>query len=158
ARRESMAKLRTDWVLFLTILAMVGFGIVILYSASSAVAELRYKLPPYFFVVRQLAWAAGSFLVLMYFKRLDYRRLNRPALAFYGIGIVLAALVLVFFADPRAHRWFRLPGVGSLQPSEFVKPALILFLAYFLSRRASFINDRRTLMQIFMAVAMLAVL
>jgi cell division protein FtsW len=151
-----MAKLKTDWILFLTIVAMVGFGLVILYSASSAVAELRYGVPPYHFVVRQLAWAVASFLVLMYFKRCDYRRLNTPVWAFSGLGIVLGLLVVVYFADPRAHRWFQLKGLGSLQPSEFAKPALILFLAYFVSRRSQAINQKRTLQQAFVAVAMLA--
>ena len=153
-----MAKLRTDWILFLTILAMVGFGLVMLYSASSAVAELRYHVPPYHFVVRQLLWAIGSFLVLMWFKRRDYRMLDTPAWAFSGLGIVLAALVVVYFADPRAHRWFQLKGLGSLQPSEFAKPALILFLAYFVSRRKEAINDKGTLRQALLAVAMLAVM
>jgi cell division protein FtsW len=153
-----VARLKTDWTLFLTIVAMVGFGMVMLYSASSAVAELRYNVPPYYFVVRQLIWAAASFLALMYFKRLDYRRLNTPAWAFSALGIVLASLLVVYAADPRTHRWFRLPGVGSLQPSEFAKPAMILFLAYFLSRRAAMLNDRRTLFQIFLAVAMLGML
>ncbi len=126
-------RLKTDWILFLTILAMVGFGLVMLYSASSAVAELRYHVPPYYFVVRQLVWAAASFLVLMYFKRRDYRSLNTPAWAFLRAGNrAVALLVLVCFADPRAHRWFQIKGLGSLQPSEFAKPALILFLAYFI--------------------------
>ncbi len=153
-----MAKLRTDWVLFLTILAMVGFGLVMLYSASSAVAELRYHVPPYHFVVRQLLWAVGSFLVLMWFKRRDYRALDTPVWAFSGLGIVLAALVVVYFADPRAHRWFQLKGLGSLQPSEFAKPALILFLAYFVSKRKEAINEKGTLKQALLAVAMLAVM
>ena len=151
-----MARLRTDWILFLTIVAMVGFGLVAVYSASSAVAELRYHVAPYFFVVRQLGWAAFSFLVLMYFKRTDYRRMNTPAWAFSGLGIVLGLLVIVYFADPRAHRWFRLAGIGSFQPSEFAKPALILFLAYFVARRAHIINDKRTLRQALVAVLMLA--
>src|SRR6202166_3356264 len=151
-----MARLRTDWILFLTILAMVGFGLVMLYSASSAVAELRYHVEPYHFVVRQLGWAIASFLVLMHFKRMDYRRMNTPAWAFSGLGIVLALLVVVYFADPRAHRWFRLAGLGSFQPSEFAKPALILFLAYFVARRAHIINDRRTIRQALVAVLMLA--
>jgi cell division protein FtsW len=153
-----MARLRTDWILFLTIVAMVGFGLVMLYSASSALAELRYHVAPYYFVVRQIGWAAVSFLVLMYFKRMDYRRMNTPTWAFAGLGVVLGLLVIVYFADPRAHRWFRLPGIGSFQPSEFAKPALILFLAYFLGRRAHIINDRRTLRQAFVAIAMLAVM
>jgi cell division protein FtsW len=151
-----MARLRTDWILFLTIVAMVAFGLVMLYSASSAVAELRYHVAPYYFVIRQIGWAFISFLVLMYFKRMDYRRMNSPTWAFSGLGIVLGLLVIVYFADPRAHRWFRLGGVGSFQPSEFAKPALILFLAYFIARRAHIINDKRTIRQALVAVLMLA--
>jgi cell division protein FtsW len=150
-----MAKLKTDWVLFLTILAMVGFGLIMLYSASSAVAELRYNVEPYYFCVRQIGFAIVSFLILMYFKRMDYRRLNSPAWAFSSLGIVLGLLVFVYFADPRTHRWFKIPGVGSLQPSEFAKPALILFLAYFIARRPHAINERQTLKQAVVAVAML---
>ena len=61
----------------------------------------------------------------------------------------------MYFADPHTHRWFKLAGVGSFQPSEFAKPALILFLAYFIARRAHIINDRRTLKQALVAVLML---
>ena len=150
-----MARLKTDWILFLTILAMVAFGLVMIYSASSAIAELRNGVAPYYFAVRQLGWALVSFFVLMYFKRLDYRRLNTPAWAFSGLGIVLGLLVMVYFFGTR-HRWFRFAGLGSFQPSEFAKPALIVFMAYFLDRRARVINDRRTLQQAFVAVAMLA--
>ncbi len=150
-----MARLRTDWILFLTIVALVAFGLVMLYSASSAVAELRYHVPPYYFVIRQVGWAFISFVAMMYFKRMDYRRMNTPAWAFSGLGAVLGLLVIVYFADPRTHRWFKLGGVGSFQPSEFAKPALIVFLAYFVSRRAHLINDRRTIRQALVAVMML---
>jgi cell division protein FtsW len=150
-----MAKLKTDWILFLTVLAMVAFGLVMLYSASSAVAELRYGVPPYYFVLRQILWAIGSFFALMFFKRSDYHNLNTPASAFSGLGIVLGMLVLVYFLDARAHRWFQIKGLGSIQPSEFAKPALILFLAYFVSRRSFAINSRRTLAQAMLAVTML---
>ena len=153
-----MAKLKTDWILFLTILAMTGFGIVMVYSASSAAAKPFYNVEPYYFVLHQIGFAVVSFIVLMYFKRVDYRTMNTPAWAFSGLGVVLAMLIIVYFADPKAHRWFRIPGVGSLQPSEFAKPALILFLAYFISRRAQAINNRKTLQQAFVAVAMLAML
>ena len=151
-------KLKTDWILFLAILTMTSFGIVMVYSASSAAAEPFYKVPPYHFVLHQLGFAVLSFLIMMYFKRLDYRKLNTPAWAFTSLGIVLALLVAVYFADARAHRWFRIPGVGSLQPSEFAKPALVLFIAHFLSRRAQLINHRKTLQQACLAVAVLAAL
>ncbi|MEP6961423.1 MAG: putative peptidoglycan glycosyltransferase FtsW [Acidobacteriota bacterium] len=153
-----MTKLRTDQILFVTILAMVTFGIVMLYSASSAVAELRYHYPSYYFVVRQFGWALGALGVMMLLKRFDYRRLNTPAWAFSGLGIVLAMLILVFIVDSKNHRWFKFPGVGSLQPSEFAKPALILFLAYFIARRSQVINRHRTLAQAFLAIAVLGLL
>jgi cell division protein FtsW len=72
--------------------------------------------------------------------------------------MVLAALIVVFVVDSRQHRWFRFPGVGSFQPSEFAKPALILFLAYFISRRSQVINGRRTLAQACLAISVLAAL
>jgi cell division protein FtsW len=152
-----MARYRTDWILFVTILAMTAFGIVMVYSASSASAKLYYHVEPYSFVLKQVAFVGASFLVLMYFKRLDYSTLNTPAWAFSGLGIVLGMLVLVYFVDPQ-HRWLRIPGVGELQPSEFAKPALCLFLAYFISRRTHSINDPKTLQQAVAAVAMLGML
>ena len=122
-------------------------------AASSAVAELRYHVEPYHFILRQLGFAVLSFGLLMYLKRRDYRTMNTPAWAFSGLGIVLGFLVVVYFVDARAHRWFQVAGVKLIQPSEFAKPALILFLAYFVSRRLEAINDRRTLKQAFVAVA-----
>jgi cell division protein FtsW len=153
-----MARLKTDWTLFLTILAMTGFGIVMVYSASSGAAKPVYNVEPYSFGLHQIGFAVVSFVVLMYFKRLDYRTLNTPAWAFSGLGIVLALLVVVYIVDQKAHRWFKIPGVGSMQPSEFAKPALVLFLAYFISRRTEAINDHKTLRQAFVAVVMLAML
>jgi cell division protein FtsW len=152
-----MARLKTDWILFVTVLAMTAFGIVMIYSASSATAKLYYHVEPYSFVLKQVAFVVVSFFVLMYFKRLDYRALNTPAWAFSGLGIVLGLLVVVYFVDP-SHRWLRIPGVGEVQPSEFAKPALCLFLAYFIARRKQAINQRKTLQQVSLAVAMLGML
>lgn len=152
-----MARLKTDWILFFTILAMVGFGLVMVYSASSPVAQIRYHWKPYHFVLRQAGWALVSFLVLMFFRWLDYRKLNTPACAFTALGLVLAMLVLVYFVDSRTHRWYRF-GFVSLQPSELAKPAMIVFLAYFVARRTHAINRLRTLAQAALAVAVLAAL
>lgn len=152
-----MTVLRTDNILFRTVLLMVAFGTVMLYSTSSAVAVIRYEYPWYHFLVKQIAWAVGSFWVLMKLKQFDYRRLNTSAWAFSGLAVVLALLVMVFFADSRLHRWFRVGPIG-LQPSEFAKPAMILFLAYFASRRNQIINETKSLQQAFLAVAALGVL
>lgn len=147
---------KTDWTLFWTIVSMVCFGLVMVYSSSSVMAELKYKSSTHF-IARQLGWAVISFFVLMYCKRHDYRVLRSPKWAFGALGIVLALLIAVYFADPHTHRWFRTPA-GSIQPSEFAKPALILFLAYFMARRTQeTVNNRHTILQGGLALIILAV-
>jgi cell division protein FtsW len=147
-------RLKTDWVLFSTIVAMAGFGLVMIYSASSVIAELNPRIhSSFYFAGHQLAWAALSFTALMYFKRRDYRALQSPGWAFGSLGLVL---FLVFFVDSRTHRWFRVEGVGTLQPSEFAKPALIIFFAYFVSLKRDAINTRRTILAASLALAVLA--
>jgi cell division protein FtsW len=95
-----------------------------------------------------------SFFVLVQFKRFDYRRLNQPLWALAPLGVVLGLLLVVWFADPRRHRWLDL-GPASLQPSEFAKPALIIFLAWFISMRLRAINNKYTLMPAVLATSVL---
>ena len=150
-------RLRTDWVLFGTIVAMVGFGLVMIYSASSVVAQLNPRIKSsFYFAAHQLVWAVLSFVGLMYFKRRDYRALESPGWAFGSLGVVLFLQILVFFLDPKTHRWFRLEGVGTLQPSEFAKPALVIFFAYFVTQKQDAINSKRTMIAASLALAVIA--
>ena len=137
-------QLKTDWILFLTVLTLVCFGLVMVYSASSFIAELKYHVPSTFFFFRQLGWAVVSFLILLYCMRRDYREWNNPKVAFASLGIVVLLLVAVYITDSGSHRWLR-AGPLSLQPSELAKPALALFLAFFLCRRLGSVNERHTL-------------
>jgi cell division protein FtsW len=137
-------RVKTDWILFATIIGMTAFGLLMVFSASSVMAEVRYKSSGHF-ALRQLGWAAVAIPVMMFLKRRDYRRLNSAGWVFTAISVALVLLLLVYVFDPRLHRWFRL-GLASFQPSELAKPALILFLAYFVERRATAINDKHTLM------------
>jgi cell division protein FtsW len=143
-------KVKTDSILFVTILCMVAGGLLMLYSASSVVAQIQYKSSGYF-ALRQLGWALVAVALMMFLKKKDYHSLNSPAWVFPAVSVVLAMLMLVYKLDPRWHRWFRL-GPASFQPSEFAKPVLILFLAYFVARRATAINNRYTLMPAAMIV------
>jgi len=150
-------RLRTDWTLFGTIVAMVGFGLVMIYSASSVTAQLNPRIKSsIYFAAHQLVWAALSFGALMYFKRRDYRVLQSPGWAFGSLGVVLFLQILVFFFDPKTHRWFRLEGVGTLQPSEFAKPALVIFFAYFVTEKQDAINSKRTMLAASLALAVIA--
>jgi cell division protein FtsW len=147
-------RLKTDWTLFLTTITMVCLGLVMVYSASSVVAELKFHSSSHFFV-RQLGWAVISFSALMYFKKMDYRVMRTLVWAFGALGAVLLMLVAVYFLDPGNHRWFRIGGL-SLQPSEFAKPALVIFLAYFITLKQRAVNDRYVVLPAAMAIAILA--
>ena len=134
-------RLKTDWILFLTVLVMVSFGMVILYSASSIMADLRYG-SAWHFVVRQAAWAVVAVVAMMTLKRTPYRKFQNSAVAFTAVAIALLLLGVVYLVDTAHHRWLRL-GPMSLQPSELAKPALVIFLAFFVTWRARAINNPR---------------
>jgi cell division protein FtsW len=144
-------RLKTDWILFGAVILMVLFGAVMVYSASSVVADIRMG-SSYYFIVRQLIFIAVALPLMMFFKRLHYRKLQTPAIAFTVMGVVMILLVIAYFADPRQHRWIRFGALGQLQPSEFAKPAIALFLAYFIALRSRAINSRYTLLPAIIAV------
>ena len=106
----------------------------------------------YYFALRQLIWIAIAIPLMMFMKRLNYRKLQTPAVAFTAMGLVMILLAVVYFADPKQHRWIRFGPFGGLQPSEFAKPALALFLAYFIALRSRAINSRYTLLPAILAV------
>jgi cell division protein FtsW len=149
-----MARRLTDWTLFFAILLMTSMGLIMVYSASSVPAVFKGGNPEAIFL-RQLAAAVVSFLVMMWLKRQNYLLLKDPVWAFAPLGIVIALLPVAYFMDPRTHRWIRF-GFMQLQPSEFAKPALLVFLAYFLTRRLPAINSRFTLVPVGMMLVVLA--
>src|SRR5437868_12824810 len=76
--------------------------------------------------------------------KLDYRRYKHPAVVFSVLGVTTLMLISVFFLDRthHTHRWIHW-GSFSFQPSEIAKPALILFLVFFLECRTRSIDDWR---------------
>ncbi len=137
-------RLKTDWILFFTVLVMVSFGMLILYSASSVMAKMDPRFgSSWHFVVRQAEWAVVAITAMMLLKKTSYRKLRSAAVAFSAIGIALLLLAAVLVLDPAHHRWLRLGGPFGVQPSELAKPALVIFLAFFVTWRARAINNRR---------------
>jgi cell division protein FtsW len=163
-------QLKTDWTLFGAVLAMVAFGLLILYSASSITAAVRpaetgaANMDPHFqsslhIVSRQLGWAFVAVIAMMTLKKTDYRRFQNPAVAFGAIGVVLMLLILVYPLDPGNHRWLHLTGPFRVQPSELAKPALVVFLAFFVTwRRRAINNARYTLAPAALAVGLVILL
>ena len=139
-----MAKrVSVDRWLFGATLLLVLLGLVMVFSASAVMAKDRFG-SPYTFLLRQIGWACAGVLAMLVLKRVDYRRYKHPAVVFTLLGITSVLLVAVLFLDRshNTHRWIRV-GVLSFQPSELAKPALILFLAFFLESRAKTIDDWR---------------
>jgi len=150
-------RLKTDWILFATVLLLVCFGVVILYSASSIMAAVDQRFHwSWYFVIRQIAFAAPALAIMMALKATDYRKYNNSAVAFGAIGVSLLLLAVVYFADHSQHRWLRLGGPIGVQPSELAKPALVIFLAFFVAWRGRAINNtRHTLFPAALAVGLL---
>src|SRR5881296_1828620 len=127
---------KTDKPLFAATVGLVFFGLVMVYSASSIIAmqDPRYHSSAYF-VIRHAIYLGPALLLMMFLKWKHYSKLRTPAIAFIAVGSVIILLFLVYFLDPHNHRWLRL-GLLNIQPAEMAKPAIVLFLAYFVTHRA----------------------
>ena len=131
------------WV-FIVTLVLVFVGLVMVFSASAVMAKERYG-SGYYFVLKQFGWALAGLVAMIVGMRLDYRRYKHPAVVFTVLGVTTLLLIAVFFLDRshNTHRWIHWGGF-SLQPSEMAKPALILFMAYFLESHIKSLNDLRS--------------
>ncbi len=139
-------KLVYDKVLFATVMVLVGLGLVMVYSASAAVARSRgAAINP--FLVRQAAAAALGFLVMAVVMHIDYRKLRDRRVVYALVTVALLLLVLVLFSPQlnSTRRWFFVGGI-SVQPSELSKLALVPFLAFFIDRRKDAVNTRDVLL------------
>jgi cell division protein FtsW len=152
-----MAKrVSVDRWLFSVTMLLVFVGLVMVFSASAVMARERFG-SPYAFLLKQPIWAIAGLVAMVITMRLDYRRYRSPALVFSFLGITTLLLISVFFLDRshNTHRWIRAGGF-SFEPSELAKPALILFLAYFLETRTKSMDDwRNTLAPVAVPVVML---
>jgi cell division protein FtsW len=122
-------------LLILVTLGLVAFGLVMVYSATSAAAALGGKDPSYY-LKRQGIYAALGIVLMMVIQRWDYRRLRALAPTLVIVAIALLAAVLVIgSAVNGARRWISL-GPAVFQPSELAKLALAVWAAsYFANRK-----------------------
>jgi cell division protein FtsW len=130
-----------DKWLFGTVLLLVLFGLVMVFSASAVMAKSTVG-SPYAYVSKQAVWALLGFIALVVLMRIDYRKYNNPKIIFPAMAIT-GLMLLAVFAMPKmngAHRWIRLAGT-SFQASELAKPVIVLFLAWFLQTRIHAIDD-----------------
>jgi cell division protein FtsW len=136
-----------DKLLFCVTLVLVVIGLAMVFSASAVMAKERFG-SPYSFVIRQAIWAAVGLTAMTLLMQVDYRKYNRPNVVFPVVAVTVICLMAAFLMrdSHNTHRWIRF-GILSFQPSELAKPALVLFLAWFLQNRMQTIDDwRRTVL------------
>jgi cell division protein FtsW len=123
-------------LLVLVTLGLVSFGLVMVYSATSASAALGDG-DPMSYLKRQAVYALIGLVAMTALARFDYHRLRYLAVPLLLLALVLCVAVLVVAPEINgARRWFLL-GPASFQPSELAKLALCLFAAVYLARRSA---------------------
>ena len=134
-------KLKSDRILFTAAVLLVCVSVVMVYSASAALALDRFG-QAYLFLTKQALWTALGLAALAVSMRIDYRTYRNEAFIWSLTGVVCLLLVLVLFRAPvnGARRWLNFGGLG-IQPSELAKMAAVLFTALTLERRMHRIDD-----------------
>jgi len=125
-----------DLPLLASAMALVSLGLTMVFISSTVMANSQYQ-DPYFFVKRQSVYALVGVGILVLGRSIDYHAYQRYV--YWFLLIALIGLILVFVpglgAKVRgAARWVRL-GPLTLQPSEFAKLAVVIFLAYSLANK-----------------------
>ncbi len=142
--QEQWAKGPIDLPFLMLTLLLVGFGLIMVFSASSASAyyEEMSKHDPTYYAKRQLLFAVAGVLIMYLTSRLNYQQLRWMSMFILGGSILLLILVLI----PGVHtnradgvkRWIRSIGpIPAFQPSEVVKLGVVLYFSARLSKRGS---------------------
>ena len=145
-----------DYVIFFSTLALVLFGIIMVFSASYYIAgtDAGYNYDSYFFLKKNLIFAGVGFLGMIIFMFVDYNSLKKWARFIYAAAIL--ALVVVLIAGKTvngAKRWLEIGGF-SIQPGELAKFAVIVTLSSFISKRKDLLKTKIGLLK---CVAVMAV-
>lgn len=129
-----------DLMLVAAVLALTGFGVVMVFSAGAVFAARTYGDWTYF-LKREALYAGAGLLAFFFGMRLDYSMYRKITYPLLFVSVVLLAAVLKLGPSINgAVRWYRL-GPLSFQPSELAKFSLALYLAVLLARKAEKVRD-----------------
>jgi cell division protein FtsW len=124
-----------DRLMLAAILVLMLTGIVLSLAASPPVAA-RLGLDPFYFVSRHVLYLMPALAVMLATSFLPLRHVRRIALVVFIVSLALVAATLVFGAEVKgARRWIVILGVN-LQPSEFLKPAFVILIAWLFGETA----------------------
>lgn len=126
-------------ILFITIV-LVLLGIMMIYSASSYRAVMEGN-KDYFYALKQAGIAIGSFVAMLLVSGVNYKKYYKLAIGIIIFAVFLCASVFVAgIASHGAIRWIDL-GFIKIQPSEFLKPAIIVYIAKVSKSHAAWLDD-----------------
>jgi cell division protein FtsW len=112
---------------------LIALGVMMSFAASPAAAARMNVGDPFHFAVRQCVFAAGSAVILIGVSMLEAKQIRRAAFFIYAIAIaIMVILPFIGHNAKGATRWVEFAGF-TLQPSEFMKPALIVLVAWMFS-------------------------
>ena len=131
-KRREQTEYFFDYSLLFIVLFLLGFGLVMIYSASSYTAFQDYKGDSGHYMKRQLLAIIIGLVIMIVVANIDYHFWAR----FYLLGYIVSAVSIMIVLTPlgieshHARRWFRIPGIPlQVQPAEIAKVGMILFLA-----------------------------
>ncbi|WP_117169830.1 putative lipid II flippase FtsW [Paraliobacillus sediminis] len=128
-----------DFTLAFTPLILAIFGIIMIYSSSMVIAVMDGKAPTYY-MLKQLQWFIIGFAFFVFCSFFNYRHYQKVMKLI--IMALILMLVLVLFEDPvkGARSWLYI-GPFSVQPAEFVKLGLIMYLSSVYAKKQSYLNN-----------------
>ena len=135
-KTPAVASPEYDHLLMISALLLLGLGLVMVFSSSGVLASDKYH-DPAFFLKKQLIYAVLGVGLMLFVRRIPYETYNRLVYIILLISLLLLILVLIPGIGVRirsASRWIKL-GPLVIQPSEFAKLAIIIFLAYSMARK-----------------------
>ncbi len=148
-----------DRGLIMTVLALLGFGLIMVFSASTVVSAEVYGSQTSIFT-RQLLFVVIGLVGLMVSMRFDYH-FYEQGWVIYPLLLVSLALLIYLLVAPESggvQRWIRI-GPVNFQPSEFAKLAVILFTAFYLvTRKEDFHSFKRGLLPYLVVVGAIVLL
>ena len=137
-----LKKIKFDIILFISIMLLSIFGVIMIYSSSSVWAEYKFDDAFKYLKSQSLFLIVGTVLMLVV-SNIDYRKYKSRANIILGICFLLLVLVIIpgiGTVRNGSRSWFGIGGFG-IQPSEFMKLALIIFTAKYLEKNDRYIND-----------------
>jgi len=125
---KKISKYKVDFTLILILLMFVAISLITIYSAQSLIDNNTLML-------KQLLWYIAGFVLIYFIMFIGNDYIYRNSNIWYIIGII-SLICLLLFAPVinNAKCWFTIPGIGTIQPSEFMKIIYIIVLANMINR------------------------